>query len=108
LIDEAQYNVESDKVQKEILTMKNKLESLLQNSQRSFSEFGWMLAADDQESVRTTLISAKDSLGSDDAATIRRSLEDLENAGKLITEAMFSGGSASGGGFGKGADGEVK
>jgi molecular chaperone DnaK len=96
LIEEAKANAETDRRQKELLVMKNRLEGLLQNSQRSFSEFGWMLAANDQESVRDIMFASKDALMSDDPDMLRRTLDDLERAGKLITEAMFSGGSASG------------
>jgi molecular chaperone DnaK len=91
LIEEAKYNAEADRQQKELLTLKNRLEGLLQNTQRSFSEFGWMLAADSQEAIRHNLMVAKDALGSDDAEITRRSLEELEKIGQLITEAMFSG-----------------
>lgn len=92
LIDEAKANVETDKTQKEVLLMKNRLEGLLQNTQRSFGEFGWMLSADDQELVRNTLLASKDAFISEDLAQIRQILEDLEKTGRLITEAMFSGG----------------
>jgi molecular chaperone DnaK len=91
LIEEAKYNAETDRQQKELLTLKNRLEGLLQNTQRSFSEFGWMLATESQEAIRHNLMVAKDALGSDDAEITRRSLEELEKIGQLITEAMFSG-----------------
>jgi molecular chaperone DnaK len=97
LIEEAKANADADRQQKEVLMMKNKLEGLLQNTQRSFSEFGWMLAVGDQDSIRDTLMKAKDSLALDDLGTIRQNLEELERIGRLITEAMFSGGATGGG-----------
>ncbi|MEW6730741.1 MAG: molecular chaperone DnaK [Acidobacteriota bacterium] len=96
LIEEAKANAETDRRQKELLMMKNRLEGLLQNTQRSFSEFGWMLAVNDQESVRNTLLKAKDALVTEDSELIRATLEELERTGRIITEAMFSGGSAAG------------
>src|SRR6185369_1901537 len=96
LIEEAKVNAETDRRQKDMMLMKNRLEGLLQNSQRSFSEFGWMLAVSDQESVREILMNSKDALSTDDPDMLRRTLDDLERAGRLITEAMFSGGSAAG------------
>jgi molecular chaperone DnaK len=94
LIEEAKANTEADKQQKEVLLLKNRLEGLLQNTQRSFSEFGWMLSVNDQESVRNTLLVAKDAMAVDDMGMIKQNLSELERTGRLITEAMFSGGAA--------------
>ncbi len=96
LIEEAKINAESDKQQKEVLLLKNRLEGLLQNTQRSFSEFGWMLSVNDQESVRNTLLVAKDAMATDDIGMIKQNLSELERTGRLITDAMFSGGAAGG------------
>ncbi|MCS6885180.1 MAG: molecular chaperone DnaK [Acidobacteriota bacterium] len=93
LINEAKLNLENDKKLKELLTTKNRLEGMLQNSQRSFSEFGWMLAANDQEIVRNSLQNAQLALASDDMQELQRALNELEHAANLITEAMFSGSS---------------
>ncbi|MBL8193247.1 MAG: molecular chaperone DnaK [Blastocatellia bacterium] len=96
LIEEAKANADADRQQKEVLLLKNRLEGLLQNTQRSFSEFGWMLSEKDQESVRNSLLVAKDSLASEDLGIIKQNLEELERTGRLITEAMFSGGTTEG------------
>ena len=61
----------------------------MQNTVRSFSEFGWMLAADDQEFVRKTVEHARDIASSEDPSEVRNTLEELERAGRLITDAMF-------------------
>ncbi|MBX7222407.1 MAG: molecular chaperone DnaK [Blastocatellia bacterium] len=102
LINEAQSNAEADRHMKELLLLRNRLEGLMQNTQRSFSEFGWMLSASDQEMVRETLMQAKDGLSTNDSGFIRGTLESLEHAAKVITDAMFSpaasGQDAAGGG----------
>jgi molecular chaperone DnaK len=99
LIEEAKVNEEADKQQKEVLLLKNRLEGLLQNTQRSFSEFGWMLSVGDQESVRNTLVVAKEAMATDDMGMIKQNLSELERIGRIITEAMFSG---AAGGLGPG------
>ncbi len=98
LIEEAKLNSETDRYQKELLLMKNRLEGLIQNTQRSFSELGWMLAVHDQEFVRDTLVKTKDALISDSCDFVRQMIEELEKTGRMITQAMFSGaaGEASG------------
>ena len=62
---------------------------LLQNTVRSFSEFGWMLQNKDQEFVRQTLDSARRAVVSEDGTEVRYALEELERAARIITDAMF-------------------
>ena len=59
LIEEASRNVETDRRMREIIIARNRLEGLLQNTVRSFGEFGWMLPSDDQEFVRNTVEHAR-------------------------------------------------
>jgi len=89
LIEEATRNQDTDRKMKEMIITRNRLEGLLQNSVRSFSEFGWMLAADKQEYVRLTLERARNAAISEDGGEVRSALEELENAARLITDAMF-------------------
>jgi molecular chaperone DnaK len=89
LIEEAGRNADTDRRTKEMIIARNRLEGLLQNSVRSFSEFGWMLTADNQEYVRRTLEAARTAAVSDDGGEIRTALEELERAARMITDAMF-------------------
>jgi len=89
LIEEANRNAETDRRMREIIIARNRLEGLLQNTVRSFGEFGWMLTADDQEFVRRTVEHARDTFTSEDSAEVRYTLEQLERAARLITDAMF-------------------
>jgi len=89
LIEKAGHNAETDRRMKEVIIARNRLEGLLQNSMRSFSEFGWMLPSDDQNYVRESLERARKAAMSDDATEVRSALEELENAARMITEAMF-------------------
>jgi molecular chaperone DnaK len=89
LMEEATRNAEADRKLKEVILARNRLEGLLQNSQRSFSEFGWMLSAQDQDVVRAALDQAHTACQSEDGEAIRASLERLEHAARMITDAMF-------------------
>jgi len=89
LIEEASRNAESDRRMKEIIIARNRLEGLLQNTIRSFGEFGWMLQPDDQEFVRLTVENARKTAVSEDPPEVRYSLEQLERAARMITDAMF-------------------
>jgi molecular chaperone DnaK len=89
LIEEANRNVETDRRTREIIIARNRLEGLLQNTVRSFGEFGWMLTSDDQEFVRNAVDHARDTFTSEDSTEMRSTLEQLEKAARLITDAMF-------------------
>jgi molecular chaperone DnaK len=89
LIEEASRSVDSDRKMKEIIIARNRLEGLLQNTVRSFGEFGWMLSSSDQDFVRQSLDNARAAAISDDPGEVRRALEQLENAARIITDAMF-------------------
>ena len=89
LIEEASRNVETDRRMREIIIARNRLEGLLQNTVRSFGEFGWMLTSDDQEFVRNTIEHARETFSSEDSSEVRYTLEQLERAARLITDAMF-------------------
>jgi molecular chaperone DnaK len=89
LIDEAGRNADNDRRAKEVIIARNRLEGLLQNTIRSFGEFGWMLPPGEQEFVRQSLDSARKAAVSEDASEVRSALEQLEKAARLITDAMF-------------------
>jgi molecular chaperone DnaK len=89
LIEEAGRNAEVDRRLKEVILARNRLEGLMQNTARSFSEFGWMLQPKDQEYVRQTLDSARRAVVSEDGSEVRYALEELERAARIITDAMF-------------------
>jgi molecular chaperone DnaK len=89
LIEEANRNAETDRRAKEVIIARNRLEGLLQNTVRSFSEFGWMLPPEDQEFVRTTLEDGRKTVVSENTSEVRFALEQLERAARMITDAMF-------------------
>jgi molecular chaperone DnaK len=89
LIEEANRNVEGDRRMREIIISRNRLEGLLQNTVRSFGEFGWMLTSADQGFVRNTVEHARETFSSEDPSEVRYTLEQLERAARLITDAMF-------------------
>jgi len=89
LIEEANRNVETDRRMREIIIARNRLEGLLQNTVRSFAEFGWMLSTEDQEFVRQAVDNARDTFTSEDSTEMRNTLEQLERAARMITDAMF-------------------
>jgi molecular chaperone DnaK len=89
LIEEAGRNLEHDRRMKEVIIARNRLEGLLQNTIRSFTEFGYMLSGEGQDSARRTIDEAREAAISDDVGRIRVALEQLEQIARMITDAMF-------------------
>lgn len=90
LIEEARINAESDRQTRDLITSKNRLDSLLLNTEKSFAEFGWMLSDENQEYVRHCLQTAKNATSEKSVPEIKNALENLERAARMITEAMFN------------------
>jgi len=90
LIAEAQRNAEKDRQLKELILLQSRLDGLLQNTQRSFGEFGWMLSDEEQNYVRETLNGAKEVLNVQDIEVVKQWLEALEQAAQIITNALFN------------------
>jgi len=90
IIEEAKRNVEADRTLREVVLYRNRLEGLLANTERSFTEFGWMLSEDNQEAVRQSIIQGKSCLDSRNLDDISATFDALEVGARMITEAMFN------------------
>jgi molecular chaperone DnaK len=90
LIEESQRNAQADRMLKELVLVRNRLDGLIQSTRRSFSEFGWMLPEDEQEHTRESLNQAEHALTSEEVSKIRVAFEELEACGRRLTEAMFN------------------
>ena len=90
LIDEAQGFAESDRIAKEMVILRNKLESLLRNTQKSFRKFGGMLSSNDQEIAdRVFKEAAEAAAGEPGLEPITKALNALERVAAQLTAAMM-------------------
>ena len=89
LIDEAQGFAESDRVSKEIVILRNRLESLLRNTQKSFAKFGGLLSANDQEIANGVFKEAEGATGTQELEPVNKALSALERVAAQLTAAMM-------------------
>ena len=90
LIDEAQGFAESDRIAKEMVILRNKLESLLRNTQKSFRKFGGILSSNDQEIAdRVFKEAAAAAAGEPGLEPITKTLNALERVAAQLTAAMM-------------------
>jgi molecular chaperone DnaK len=89
LISEAETSADTDRRTTEIIGLRNKLESLVRNTQRALSEFGGSLTADERRAGQRTLSEGESAIKSDDPEEVRIALETVEMLGVQITNAML-------------------
>lgn len=90
LIQEAEGFADSDRVAKEMVVLRNKLESLLRNTLKSFTKFGGMLSANDQEIADRVFKEAEEATQSDSREPINKALTALERVAGQLTSAVMN------------------
>jgi molecular chaperone DnaK len=90
LINEADGFAEADRAAKEVVVLRNKLESLLRNTHKSFDKFGGMLSANDQEIANRVFEEAEAVSKSESRNDIDHALTALERVAGQLTSAMMN------------------
>jgi molecular chaperone DnaK len=90
LINEADGFAEADRTAKEIVVLRNKLESLLRNTHKSFEKFGGMLSANDQDIASRVFEEAESVTKSESRDDIDKALTALERVAGQLTSAMMN------------------
>lgn len=89
LIAEAQGFAESDRSAKEIVILRNKLESLLRNTKKSFGKFGGLLSPNDREIADRVFKEAEAATSAQGLEPIDNALNALERVAGQLTSAMM-------------------
>lgn len=90
LIREAETSAESDREVREAIALRNKLESLVKNTQRTFLEFGGLLSDNDQQIATRVLSEGEAAINSKALEEIGRALDGVERLAKQLTSAMMN------------------
>ncbi|MBD0370913.1 MAG: molecular chaperone DnaK [Pyrinomonadaceae bacterium] len=90
LIREAEASIETDRRIKEIIALRTKLEGLMRNTQRSFSEFSASLSPEDRRDGQLALNEGQSAVQSDNPEEIQRAIEGVEQLANQITMAMMN------------------
>jgi molecular chaperone DnaK len=99
IIEESKLKAEEDRRFKEQSIIRNRMEGLFQSTTKTFTEFGWLLSENDQTFSRDSLKAAKKVFEENNGEEMNYKviMQDLEQAAALLTQAMFSSQSSSGG-----------
>jgi molecular chaperone DnaK len=90
LIREADQFADSDRDAKERMMVRNKLDSLLKNTQKSFNKFGGLLSQNDQEIAERIFAEADAATRSTNVEAINKALTGLERIAARLTSAMMN------------------
>lgn len=90
LIIEAETSIEKDKVSKELIVERNRLDSLIRNARRALAEVGKGLPTEEQQTINAILKDADERLTSESLDEIRDNLAAVEGAANRITAAMLA------------------
>jgi molecular chaperone DnaK len=90
LIHEAEQSADSDRGVKELAMLKNRVDSLLRNTKKSFIKFGGMLPQEQQEQAEQVFADADAAVKTDRIDEIKKALTRLEVIAGQLTSAMLS------------------
>ena len=90
LIREADDFADIDRDAKETVILRNKLESLLRNTQKSFTQYGGLLSRADQEAAEKTFAEAEAAARGTDMAEMKKVLTRLGRIASQLTSAMMN------------------
>jgi molecular chaperone DnaK len=90
LIMDSEKSGEQDRDAKETILQRNRLETLLRNTQKAMQEYGGSLDMSKQEVVINALTQAGEALRVNELDQIRHALAEIENAANVLTEALMS------------------
>ncbi len=99
MVRDAAVHTEEDRKRREEIEAKNRLDSLVYSSEKTFSENKGKLAAADASMIETALADAKKALEAGGTDAMNQAAERLQQASHKLAEAMYKGAAeASGGG----------
>ncbi len=101
MVKDAEANAEADKKRREAVEAKNQGESLVHSTEKSLSEYGDKVSADDKQAIEGAIAALKTSLEGDDAEDIKAKTQALAETAMKLGQAMYEAAQAS-----EGADAE--
>jgi molecular chaperone DnaK len=96
MVDDARSHEEDDKKAREVAELRNQLDSLVYQTEKTLKEHGSKIGDDDRKKLEDALAEARKATDTRDAAVMRSALEALQTASHKLAEAIYQKASASG------------
>jgi molecular chaperone DnaK len=95
LLREAEELADSDRSAKETVLMRNKLESRLRNTKKSFVKFGGMMTQEQQDNAEKVFADVDEAAQSDQMDEMKKAMATLESVAMQLTSAMLGASDAT-------------
>ena len=89
MVKEAEANADSDKQRRELVEAKNHGEALIHSTEKSLSEHGDKVTAEEKTAIEADLAALKSSLEGEDVADIQAKTQSLATSSMKLGEAMY-------------------
>ncbi|QDG54067.1 molecular chaperone DnaK [Persicimonas caeni] len=90
MIEQAAQFEEQDRLQKELVEMRNEAQGLLYSTERSFNEFGDALPEDEQQDIANDIATIKDLVEDANKEELEAIIANLEASAYRLAEAMYA------------------
>ncbi len=107
MVREAQQHEAEDRRRRELIEARNQADALVYSVEKTLNENRARLASPDVQRIESALAAVKTAMQGEDAAAIRRAIEDLQRASHAMAEELYrrTQAGASSGGTGSSASG---
>ncbi|MCP8882931.1 molecular chaperone DnaK [Devosia sp. XJ19-1] len=89
MVKDAEANADADKRKREAVEARNQGESLVHSTEKSLSDYGDKVSAEDKGAIETAIADLKSVLDGDDAEAIKEKTATLAEASMKLGEAMY-------------------
>ncbi|MER3429976.1 MAG: molecular chaperone DnaK [Blastocatellia bacterium] len=90
LIFEAEQSAERDREERELITLRNRLDNLVKNARKAMAEYGRSFSVDEQKEISANLAKAEQTAKSGNRSELEAALAKVEEMASKITAAMLS------------------
>jgi molecular chaperone DnaK len=90
LIHEAESSVERDREEREMITQRNRLDTMIKNARKAMIEFGRSFPTDEQIEINGILNTAEEAAKTEDRDQIEQMLAKVEETASRITASMLT------------------
>ena len=89
MVQEAEANAEADKKRREVVETKNHGEALVHSTEKSLTEYGDKITADEKTAIEADLAALKTALEGEDLEDIQAKTQSLSTSAMKLGEAMY-------------------
>jgi len=89
MVKDAELHANEDKARRETVEARNQLDSLIYSTEKTMSDLGDKLAADDKAKLNSAIEEAKKALETNDKAAIQQATQNLNQASHKMSEEMY-------------------